>query len=177
MISNGPTEKQTHNHLLFSTQEYKILTSSLFLFFTPTATAVPWLGPGRIADVFTPLRGVWESLRRVLPGQRPLLRLGRHRVLQILSYRQEVGACTHTPNKPVTFIYAQRGFAEPACCSAFVLPSHTHLGVISAPAVGFKCFRSRATQYYNPVSLTSDLHWLISKVQLRQKEHGRGQDI
>lgn len=35
----------------------------LALSLTPTATAVPWLSPGCIADVFTPLRGVWESLR------------------------------------------------------------------------------------------------------------------
>lgn len=34
--------------------------------------------------------GVWESLCRVLPGQRSLLCLGWHRVLKILSYCQEV---------------------------------------------------------------------------------------
>lgn len=64
----------------------------LALSLTPTATAVPWLSPGCITDVFTPLRSVWESLRWVLPGQRPLLRLGRCWVLEILSYCQEVGA-------------------------------------------------------------------------------------
>lgn len=64
------------------------------VFFAPfPATAVPGLGPGGLADAPAPLRGVRESLRRVLPGPGPLLRLGRHRVFQILSHCQEVGGC------------------------------------------------------------------------------------
>lgn len=61
-------------------------------FFLPfAATAVLGLGSWRLADAAAPLRGLRESLRRVLPGPGPLLRLGRHRVFQILSHRQEVG--------------------------------------------------------------------------------------
>lgn len=56
-----------------------------------SATAVPGLVSGRLPDAAAPLRGVRESLRRVLPGPGPLLRLGRHRVFQILPHRQEVG--------------------------------------------------------------------------------------
>lgn len=80
----------------WATQEHSFFTSLLSP--APTATAVPWLGPGRIADVLASLWSVWESLRRVLLSQGSLLRLGRHRVLQILSDRQEVGAHTRALN-------------------------------------------------------------------------------
>ena len=95
-----PTEKPTRKRFLFtrafpegphrSTQ----VLSPCFFSLAPTATAVPWLVPGCIADVSPPLRGVWESLRRVLLGPGPVLRLGRHRMLEILPHRQEVGG-TH----------------------------------------------------------------------------------
>lgn len=79
------------------------------------ATAVPGLGSGRLADAAAPLRGVRESLRRVLPGPGPVLRLGRHRVFQILSHRQEVGGrpCTLTPTLTRTDKYLP--FIPPHC--------------------------------------------------------------
>lgn len=93
-----------------------------FLSFTPvffapfSATAVPGLGSGRLADAPAPLRGVRESLRRVLPGPGPLLRLGRHRVFQILSHCQEVGGRARWLNICPLFPLS--------VCSAQALPAH-----------------------------------------------------
>ena len=81
-----------------------------------TAAAVPGLGSGRLADAAAPLRGLREGLRRVLPGPGPLLRLGRHRVLQILSHRQEVdGASTCTRTLARTQADKYLPFISPRC--------------------------------------------------------------
>lgn len=83
-----------------------------FYFFSPpfSATAVLGLGSWRLADAAAPLRGLRESLRRVLPGPGPLLRLGRHRVFQILSHRQEVGGRARRLN--ICPLYFPSVFAE-----------------------------------------------------------------
>lgn len=54
------------------------------------ATALRGLQRGDCPGVAQQVSPVRPGLRRVLPGAGPLLRLGRHRVLQILSHGQEV---------------------------------------------------------------------------------------
>lgn len=133
-------------------------------FFAFAATAVPGLGSGRLADAPAPLRGVREGLCRVLPGPGPLLRLGRHRVFQILSHRQEVGghARSHTrsharaADKYLPFISPQCLLSSRSSCArrlgfcvndvtggrTWELSAHLQRAV----AVGFKRLCSRASR-------------------------------
>lgn len=65
-----------------------ISASGLSLFLMSTATALCWVcfcwvGPSPIP----PVRHVWKCWRRLLPGPRPLLRLGWHLLLSVLPNR------------------------------------------------------------------------------------------
>lgn len=128
----GDSNPTNHLHFTRAPRERSSSTSPLCLC-APAATAVPRLWPGRVADVSASLRGVRESLRRVLPGPGPLLRLGRQRVLEILPHRQEVGACappeqTHGPS-------FTHGWGWLNLHASLSLHTQSRLAVISAPAV------------------------------------------
>lgn len=144
-----------------------VIFTSLYVLFAPTATTVPWFSPGRLTDVFTPLWGVWESLRWVLPCQRPLLRLGWHRVLQILPYCQEVGACACQTNICPLFILGL--FAELACflwvasCLCVNAVTHRHTWELSVHLQLALNASLKAISICSLVALASDLHWPIIK--------------